>query len=293
VNDGACAAPLAASDPQAFAEPLTELVRTYEWLLAVARQARPWPCSPCCVAQRSNRSRISDPISTSIAQRRPTYAAAGVETQRRACCSRVAFSTDRNLAIRGSANPPGALCPHAAHIRWAGVGGCSHGLVGSGSDIGGGVDEAGGLVWRAGQPGWPRSDAKSPASLSKSGLALFHRHPSRACPIEPPLTHRGSLAQVGRCRTSRPPHAATTLLVDNRQRRACPARRSASRTRASRSLSRVSTATADPQAGVSGRHVLCGGPPRHLTVNVAPPASPTADSSHLRYRHQSLFDTGF
>ena len=36
------------------------------------------------------------------------------------------------------------------------------------------------------------------------------------------------------------------------------------------------------RAGVPGRPVLCAVPPGHLTLSVAPLASPTADSSHLR-----------
>jgi hypothetical protein len=73
---------------------------------------------------------------------------------------------------------------------------------------------------------------------------------------------------------------------------ASPARLSASRTAASRSPSAIRTATAKPSSGVPGRHVPCAVPPGHLTLSAAPPASPTADSSHLPYRHQSFIDTG-
>ena len=44
---------------------------------------------------------------------------------------------------------------------------------------------------------------------------------------------------------------------------------------------------ADLRAGVPGRHVPCAGRPGHLTLNVAPLASPTADSSP-----SPLIDTG-
>jgi hypothetical protein len=46
------------------------------------------------------------------------------------------------------------------------------------------------------------------------------------------------------------------------------------------------------RAGVPGRPVLCAAPPGHLTLSAALPASPTADSSDVSYRHWSFMDTG-
>jgi hypothetical protein len=50
--------------------------------------------------------------------------------------------TNWNLAFRGgSATTPSTVCSHARRmVGGAEVSGCSHGLVGRGNDIGGGVD---------------------------------------------------------------------------------------------------------------------------------------------------------
>jgi hypothetical protein len=50
-----------------------------------------------------------------------------------------------------------------------------------------------------------------------------------------------------------------------------------------------STATAKASSLRPGRHVLCAGPRGHLTLSAVPPALPIADSSHLPYRHRSLY----
>jgi hypothetical protein len=75
-------------------------------------------------------------------------------------------------------------------------------------------------------------------------------------------------------RTERP---SPSVIASN----APPARRSASRIVWSRSPSAVKTSTANLSSRRSDRRVLYAVPPAHLTLSVAPPASPTADSSHL------------
>jgi hypothetical protein len=99
-------------------------------------------------------------------------------------------------------------------------------------------------------------------------------------------------------RTVRPlPHQWTASRSDKPSssvivRSACPARCSASGRERRVHRARSALRLPDPRSGVPGRRVLCAVPPGHLTLSVAPPASPIADSSHLPYRHRSFIDTG-
>jgi hypothetical protein len=95
------------------------------------------------------------------------------------------------------------------------------------------------------------------------------------------LSHSEAAAALfGRLRSDKP---SSLVIVCS----ACPTRRSASRTAPSRSPSGVSTATARASSGVPGRRVLCAVPPGHLTLSVAPLASPIPDPSRP-YQRRSL-----
>jgi hypothetical protein len=88
-----------------------------------------------------------------------------------------------------------------------------------------------------------------------------------------------SLAPWGCCRTTRPlpqRQALPSVMVCS----ACPARRSASRTGASRSPSAVSTATARASSRRSRSADVCAAPPGHPTMTVASLAS------HLPHRRR-------
>ncbi len=90
-----------------------------------------------------------------------------------------------------------------------------------------------------------------------------------------------SPAQCRRCRTSRRPREPT-----NPHPRSSSAEFAQPAAQRPQSEHRVHQARLAPRplelrAGVPGRPVLCAVPPGHLTLSVAPPASPIADSSHL------------
>ena len=116
------------------------------------------------------------------------------------------------------------------------------------------------------RPGWPPDRCSNGQAVHVSGA---HR----------PLPPGGSCASWRSRVTSRTvraplPHHATASRSD--------------RPSSSRSPSAVSTLTAKPSSRRPGRPVLCAVPPAHLTLSVAPLASPTADSSHLLYRRRAL-----
>jgi hypothetical protein len=100
--------------------------------------------------------------------------------------------------------------------------------------------------------------------------------------VEPQQPRYLSHGDAAAAQWTRFPERQTLLVGSVIVRNACPARRSTSRTKASRSASAVSTATAGPSSRRSRLARSLRVPPGHLTLSAAPLASPTADSSHLR-----------
>jgi hypothetical protein len=154
--------------------------------------------------------------------------------------------------------------------------------------------------------------ANGPLS-TRSGIdrnaALWPNH-AKPRPTRPgvPLTRHVRLDRPDHCpraaatglslTVTPPPHQPTASRSERPSssvivRSACPARRSASRTRASSSPSAVSTATAKTSSRRSRSARSCAVPLGHLTLSAAPLALPIADSSHLPCRHRPLSTPAF